>query len=361
MQKIKLWRVDESGQVSAQEVHDVEQVDAEEKLEDLLVQSPQLLMDDLTLIGRQVETSGGPLDLLGVDGDGALVVFELKRGTLTRDAVSQIVDYASYLAEMEPENLSAHVSERSGHDGIEKIDNFAEWYREQFGKSIREIGKPSMVLVGLGVDDRARRMVEFLADSDLDISLITFHGFKEDGQILLARQVEVTAKVVATTGVYSKKNNLEKLQQNVRECGFQSFYFEMAEFFRDAMPGYEWPNPTGFSYYLADVTESGSATNRVYIALFTNKTHCEVRIHIHPRAMQAAGESLEQLKTNVETRVSDWKDGSIEAIVRSKEEWEKSIESFRVFIPALIEGWKNKRQAETERQLEEIEQEVGEE
>jgi hypothetical protein len=76
--------------------------------------------------------------------------------------------------------------------------------------------------------------------------------------------------------------------------------------------------------------------------------------------MQAAGEALEQLETNLETRVSDWKDGSIEAIVRSKEEWEKSIESFKVFIPAMIEGWKNKRQSETDRQLEELEQESGE-
>ena len=52
-------------------------------------------MEPLTLVGRQTPTEGGPLDLLGVDGDGKLVVFELKRGTLLRDAVAQILDYAS--------------------------------------------------------------------------------------------------------------------------------------------------------------------------------------------------------------------------------------------------------------------------
>lgn len=45
-----------------------------------------------------------------------------------------------------------------------------------------------MFLVGLGADDRAERMVAFLAkNSDMDISLITFHGFAYDGRTLLAK------------------------------------------------------------------------------------------------------------------------------------------------------------------------------
>ena len=99
--------------------------------------------------------------MLGVDGDGRLIVFELKRGTLTRDAVAQIIDYSSYLNEMDIEDLSKHISERSGNLGIEKIDNFLNWYQEQFGKSFTSIQRPAMVLVGLGVDDKTRRMSLF--------------------------------------------------------------------------------------------------------------------------------------------------------------------------------------------------------
>ena len=47
----------------------------------------------------------GPLDLLGIDQDGDLIVFELKRGTLTREAVAQIIDYASYLDSLKRETL----------------------------------------------------------------------------------------------------------------------------------------------------------------------------------------------------------------------------------------------------------------
>ncbi len=61
-----------------------------------------------------------PLDLLGVDEDGRLVVFELKRGTLSRDAVAQIIDYASDLDSKSDSTLAEHISDNSGVGGIER-------------------------------------------------------------------------------------------------------------------------------------------------------------------------------------------------------------------------------------------------
>jgi RecB family endonuclease NucS len=112
MKDLKLWEIstDEKGEPTVYSVASVNQTKTEEQLEEMIVQYPDLLFDDLKLVGRQTETAGGPLDLLGVDADGGLVVFELKRGTLTREAVSQIIDYASYLAELEPDDLSKHIS-----------------------------------------------------------------------------------------------------------------------------------------------------------------------------------------------------------------------------------------------------------
>jgi RecB family endonuclease NucS len=84
MEEIKLWKI--GGSKSSPIVTDVlgvEQTQTEEMLEEVLVKSPSLLGNGLKLVGRQTETPGGPLDLLGVDDDGRLVVFELKRGTVT--------------------------------------------------------------------------------------------------------------------------------------------------------------------------------------------------------------------------------------------------------------------------------------
>lgn len=162
MKKVKLWSVKNTdGKMKAEYVPDVDNTDTEQILEDLLVESPELLMDELSLIGRQIPTEGGPLDLLGVDEDGGLVVFELKRGTLTRDAVAQILDYASDLVAMEQDRFAKLVEESSGKYGIDPIEDFADWYSQNFPNrdSVFET-PPRMVLVGLGVDRRALRIVE---------------------------------------------------------------------------------------------------------------------------------------------------------------------------------------------------------
>ena len=46
-----------------------------------------------------------------------------------------------------------------------------------------------MVLVGLGLDANAHRMVSQLAGRAIDNRLVTFHGYVHDQEMLLARQV----------------------------------------------------------------------------------------------------------------------------------------------------------------------------
>ena len=130
MDEVKIWALDTN---TAVPLESKGQMDTEWSLEDTLVKNSGLLMPGLTLVGRQTPTEGGPLDLLGVDSDGRLAVFELKRGTLSRDAVAQIIDYASDLDRMELGALAEHISERSGEHGIAKIDDFEEWYNQEFG------------------------------------------------------------------------------------------------------------------------------------------------------------------------------------------------------------------------------------
>lgn len=199
MDEVKIWAIEGSGAV---ELESAERTETEKTLEDTLVSNPGLLMPGLTLVGRQTPTQGGPLDLLGVDEDGKLVVFELKRGTLSRDAVAQVIDYTSALTAMGLEGLSSHIATRSGQHGIQKIDDLEEWFSNQFPEQDwNSLLPPRMVLVGLGADDTTSRMVKFLANTEVDISLLTFQGFTLNGQTLLAKQVEVGATVSVGDGV----------------------------------------------------------------------------------------------------------------------------------------------------------------
>ena len=150
-----------------------------------------MLLPGLTIVGRQTPTPVGYPDLLGVDGDGRLVVFELKRGTLTREAVAQLLDYGSFLESLNEGDVAALIARESGNHGVTKIDNFEEWYKERTDKPLEHLRPLRMVLVGLGADDRARRIVEFL-QGGLDISVVTLHGFRHEGATLLATHTGVT-------------------------------------------------------------------------------------------------------------------------------------------------------------------------
>ena len=123
-------------------------------LEAVLVANPDMLMSGLTLVGRQVPVETGFVDLLGIDEDGRLVVFELKREKLTRAAVAQVLDYCTYLETLSGSEIGTLLAERSGKDGIERTGDFEEWYGSQRGEFIRPV---RMVLVGLGLDVSAHR------------------------------------------------------------------------------------------------------------------------------------------------------------------------------------------------------------
>jgi RecB family endonuclease NucS len=57
----------------------IERVDVSEKeLEDLLVENPDAIEKGMKILGRQIQTDSGPLDILAVDEDGVLTLIELK-------------------------------------------------------------------------------------------------------------------------------------------------------------------------------------------------------------------------------------------------------------------------------------------
>ena len=253
MDEVKIWSVD--GDSNVESLARKSQTDTEELLEETLVKNPGMLLPGLRLVGRQTPTEGGPLDLLGVDSDGRLVVFELKRGTLSREAVAQVIDYASYLDGMPVEDLADYVSERSGAHGIAKIEDFGEWYGNNVdAESLDSLRPMRIFLVGLGADDRTERMVRFLAEnSGMDISLLTFHGFAYDGKTLLARQVEVEAvpepEHPTRRRRISAKEKRENLDRLLADSGVPELFQAVKNMFQanwpDSRPGpVTWWSPT---------------------------------------------------------------------------------------------------------------------
>ena len=252
MNEMKIWTLDGS---KATPLDAIGQMETEWNLEDTLVNNPDLLLDGLTLVGRQTPTDGGPLDLLGVDADGRLCVFELKRGTLSRDAVAQVIDYASYLDGMGLSDLCAHISERSGSNGIDEIEDFEAWHNQNHD-DLESLKSLRLFLVGLGADDRTERMVKFLADnSGMDISLLTFHGFAHGDKTLLAKQVEVEGGIASERAraarAPSRDERRARLNDLIERNGIRDLFGEVVSMFRENWPSsYESPGAKSLTFRL---------------------------------------------------------------------------------------------------------------
>ena len=343
MQKIKLWSVESSGGTrKATAVTDIDTAETEQQLEDLLVSSPDLLMDNLTLVGRQLPTEGGPLDLLGVDADGRLVVFELKRGTLTRDAVAQALDYASDLAVLGEDKFARLVDEHSGQNGIESREDFADWYQQEFPNETGFlINPPKIVLVGLGADERAHRIVDFLAQRGVEIQLLTFHGFTHEGKLLLARQAKSIAPT-PTRNRSTKVSNQAGLHEAAERLGVKNFLEETASFIETRMPSsYRWPGKTSYSFSLQEKTSEGRPTLRSYATLYLDtQKPGSLLLTLSPRAEKVAGDAVNQFCADVPAAVKNQKSYSALDVGMSRDVWTTMAPPLEDLLSAIVDGWK---------------------
>lgn len=133
-----------------------------EDLEAWIASNPAIIGRDITIIGRQVPTKGGPLDLLGIDSHGDTVVIELKRDLLPREALAQAIDYASDVAGWSAETLSEICTR---HTGRSLEEHLAERFPDMDLQNTTINGSQRILLVGFGAEPALERMIDWLSQS----------------------------------------------------------------------------------------------------------------------------------------------------------------------------------------------------
>src|SRR3972149_6032620 len=128
----------------------------EHDLEPWLSSNPEIIGTDIMIIGRQVKTKSGPIDLLGIDKSGNTVIVEIKRGELPRETLAQAIDYASDVAEWTVERLSEVCA-----DYTKKT--FEEAFNEAFPdadlENVNLNSTQRIVLVGFSIESSLERMI----------------------------------------------------------------------------------------------------------------------------------------------------------------------------------------------------------
>jgi predicted transcriptional regulator YheO len=183
---VRVWAVDESDSLKEMQLS---KLDYEERIENWICNNVSVLVPDgstLMVIGRQVRTgSGGFIDLLCMNGDGDLVIVELKRDKTPREIAAQALDYASWV-----QDLSAQQVEEIAADYL-KGKPLKKAFEEAFlDRDYPEIinGQHSIKIVASKIDDSTERIIRYLSGKGIAINFVRFHLFKSaDGKEHLVR------------------------------------------------------------------------------------------------------------------------------------------------------------------------------
>ena len=103
--EIKTWEIIDDKLESVSSTLTENNRKEKDHLEKWLKTNPNILGDDILLIGEQLHTKSGPLDYLAIDREGNTVIIELKRDKLPREVIAQAFDYASDVASWDIERL----------------------------------------------------------------------------------------------------------------------------------------------------------------------------------------------------------------------------------------------------------------
>jgi len=148
-------------------------------LEPWIESNPEIVGAGIAIIGRQVSTQSGPIDLLGIDQLGNPVIIELKRDRLPREALAQAVDYASAVSSWSIEKLSEICLEKHGQSLEEYL---GQVFEDVDVESLNINDTQRIILVGFSIESSLERMIEWLSDNfSVNINAVVLHYTKTTG------------------------------------------------------------------------------------------------------------------------------------------------------------------------------------
>ena len=156
----------------------------EKRLKKWIFDDITLLGLDLLILGQEVHTAyGGFIDILAIDGEGNLVIIELKKDKTPRGIIAQCLDYGTWVKNLNYDDIIGIYNTYIKSD-LER--DFKEYYEcklpDELNKNYR------IIIVAESLDDATERITTHLnEDYNVDINAIFFNIFEKDGKEFIGR------------------------------------------------------------------------------------------------------------------------------------------------------------------------------
>ena len=303
---------------------------SEKEFGDALVSNPSILVNDLWLVGREIQTDAGRIDLLGVDPEGTLVVFELKLGKLSRGAVSQAIEYTAFLYDLELEDLISLITNSSGRKGISSISDFVNQYKRRIGQSLPEDNFViQAVLVSEEIDEPSARSIDWLYQSGIPIGHLVLRASRSGGDVVFDVLENWAPPVRRWWYPPADAKRLELIDWIVAEAAkteASNLHAEVLDAVATAFPSGRWeprrdPGSLGLNWQIRGQT--GKLVDSITIRI-TNYRPSQVWVMLFDEALQYAPRKLRDAVSELATAPGDrlGKPHGI-AFFLSSEDWQK--------------------------------------
>lgn len=178
LEEIKITSLDSEGQ-------------REGNLEEWIIKNPDVLGEDLLIIGKQVrvEDVADGIDLLAIDRDGNLVILELKRGRTPNDIDFQALKYASYVETWDEEDIESQflsfMETPYGKQLYPDVDNFHGLLDDFCNEDYELNGNQRIIIIANEINEKIGSVFRWLDKKGIDVGLIEIKYYNDGNGIIL--------------------------------------------------------------------------------------------------------------------------------------------------------------------------------
>jgi hypothetical protein len=125
-----------------------------------------------------------------MDGDGSVIIIELKKDRTPREVVAQSIDYASWVAELDDQQM-VDIYLNFSRTWLQEDDSLDWAFERKFGIPLKDVTineSHQIVVVATELDSSTERIINYLNEyAHLSINALFFAAFEDGGNQYLSR------------------------------------------------------------------------------------------------------------------------------------------------------------------------------
>ena len=182
---MKLFTINKEGKFFPFKEQEFKEENKEIDLEILLENNPEYFFENskILIIGRQVTTNLNTfVDLIGIDELGNTVVIELKRDKTPRDTLAQLIEYASYIDNLDYGQLNEIFQNYSGEE-IELEEYHLQYFENGSTQNVSWNKNSKLVIVAQDITKEIKQTSLYLRKKGIEIYCVEFKYFVNNSNI----------------------------------------------------------------------------------------------------------------------------------------------------------------------------------